>query len=513
MGGMVALIKVTAYCRVSTDNDDQLNSLVNQEKYFADYINSQPNWEYVPLYADEGISGTSTKKRKNFNKMISDAHLGKFNLILTKEVSRFARNTVDTLQYTRELKDINVGVLFMSDNINSMDSDGELRLTIMSGIAQDESRRTSERVKWGQQRSMEKGVVFGHTILGYKIKNGVLEVDPAEANTVRIIFRKYLEEAKGLPTIAKELECAGLLTSYGKKRWDATAVQRILTNEKYAGDLKQKKFITPNYLTHQIKRNKGEEEFVIIKNNHEAIIERDVFEKVQQEMASRGLKINAGTKHTQRYAFSGKLRCGFCDSTFISRSRRTNNGQGMYKRWQCSKYFKYGSSRNNTEGCENTMIRNEILEHVFRLALRDSAHNKDKLIDDCVKMISSTLNADQIQSDYKDAGKELERLTGRLNNLIDLRLDGEISKEELKIKRESLDVQIVTAQEKLKQLENNAELVDQRDALMKKIKERITDIVTANVFSEEIAKEKLDKIIIYGKDQFDVYLRGNPVSG
>jgi len=505
------MIKVTAYCRVSTDKDDQLNSLENQEKYFSEYISSHPDWEYVPLYADEGMSGTSTKKRKNFNKMIHDARLGKFSLILTKEVSRFARNTVDTLQYTRELKDIGVGVLFMSDNIDSRDSDGELRLTIMSGIAQDESRRTSQRVKWGQQRSMEKGVVFGHTILGYKLKNGKLEIDHTEADTVKLIFSKYLDESKGLPTIAKELENEGMLTSYGLKRWDATSVQRILMNEKYAGDLKQKKFITPNYLTHQTKRNKGEEEFVIIKDNHEPIISRDMFEKVQSEMEKRGMKNTRGTKHTRRYAFSGKLRCGLCDSTFISRNKNMKDGRKL-KRWQCSKCFKYGAKHNNENGCENTMVRNEILEHIFQLALQDSVYNKDKIIKDCIRLVSNTLNTDQIQSEYSDAEKALERLNNRLSNLVNLRLDGEITKEELKSMREPLDIQIATAQDKLKQLESKTALVEQQDTILDKIKSRITSLVTANVYSEDIVKSLLDKIVIHGKNRYDVYLRGDSVN-
>lgn len=506
------MIRVTAYCRVSTDKDDQLNSLENQEKYFTDYINSKPDWEYVPLYADEGISGTSTRKRKSFNKMIADAQAGKFDLILTKEVSRFARNTVDTLQYTRQLKDIGVGVLFMSDNIDSRDSDGELRLTIMSGIAQDESRRTSQRVKWGQQRSMEKGVVFGHTILGYRIKKGALEIEPVGANTVKTIFHKYLKESKGLPTIARELEKAGMLTSYGKKRWDATAVQRILVNEKYVGDLKQKKFITPNYLTQQTRRNKGEEDFVIIKDNHEAIISRSDFDKVQAEMIKRGAKNSIGTRHTRRYAFSGKLKCGSCDSTLISRSRQMNNGRGVYKRWQCSRYFKYGAKHNNENGCKNTMIRNEILEHVFQLALQDSVNNKEKIISDCMRLITDTLNEDQIQSDFANIQKELARLENRLNNLVGLRLDGEITKDELKTMREPLDIQIAAVREKLKQLENNVSLVGQRDTLLDIIKNRISSIVYTNNFSEELVKEMLDKIVVYSKNQFDVYIRGNPVN-
>ena len=191
------MLKVAVYCRVSTDKDDQKNSFEGQKQYFTEYINSRPDWELVNVYADEGITGTSTKKRKEFNMMIHDAKCGLFDLIITKEVSRFARNTVDVLKYTRELKELNIGVLFINDNINTLDKDGELRLTIMASIAQEESRKTSERVKWGQQRRMEQGVVFGRNILGYNLKNGVLTINEEEARLVRHIYNKYLE-GKGL---------------------------------------------------------------------------------------------------------------------------------------------------------------------------------------------------------------------------------------------------------------------------------------------------------------------------
>ena len=166
------MLNVAAYCRVSTDKDDQANSFESQKLYFEEYIKRNPEWELYEIYADEGLTGTSTKKRKAFNKMIADAHLGKFDLIITKEVSRFARNTVDTLQYTRELKSLNIGVYFALDNIDTLAPDGELRLTIMASLAQEESRKTSERVKWGQKRQMEKGVVFGRDMLGYDVVNG-----------------------------------------------------------------------------------------------------------------------------------------------------------------------------------------------------------------------------------------------------------------------------------------------------------------------------------------------------
>ena len=506
------MLRVTAYCRVSSDDEDQLNSLENQEKYFRDYIESRPDWEYVPIYVDEGLSGTITKKRKNFNKMIADSKLGAFDLILTKEVSRFARNTVDTLQHTRDLKELGIGVIFIIDNIDTRDSDGELRLTIMAAMAQDESRRTSQRVKWGQERSMEKGVVFGQKMLGYSRNNGKLEIIPSEAETIRLIFHKYLEEAKGLTTIAKELEQAGILTSYGKKRWDASGLQRLLKNEKYCGDLKQKKFITPNYLTHQTKRNKGEERFVFIKDNHPAIISRDVFDRTQAEIARRGLISSDGSKYTSRYAFSGKLQCGLCGANLINRSNKSSDGKREYKRWRCSTSFKYGAGCTNEKGCPSKMVRNEILERIFLWALGDLVANRDEIIGECMKAVSGALDTEQVQTDYSDTIREIERLTTRINSLIDLRLGGEISKDELQAKREPVDKQVAALEEKLRQIGKSIDMAMSSDALLSTIREEISSIACADVFEEDVVKAVLDKIVIHSKNRYDVYFRGTPVN-
>ena len=203
------MLQVAAYCRVSTDKEDQANSFEAQQRYFREYIQRQPDWELQGIYADEGFSGTSTNKRVEFNKMLHAAELGQIDLIVTKEVSRFTRNTVDALQITRELRRRGVGVLFLNDSLDTRTNDGELRLTIMSSVAQDESRKTSERSKWGQTRSMEKGVVFGGSLLGYDVIGGKMTVNPEGAEVVRLIFHKYLQERKGCSTIARELREAG----------------------------------------------------------------------------------------------------------------------------------------------------------------------------------------------------------------------------------------------------------------------------------------------------------------
>jgi DNA invertase Pin-like site-specific DNA recombinase len=507
------MLKVTAYGRVSTDSEDQQNSLANQVQYFTEYIRSRPDWKYVPMYVDEGLSGTSTKKRVQFNQMITDAHMGKFDLILTKEVSRFSRNTVDTLQHTRSLKEMGVGVIFTTDNIDSRDSDGELRLSIMAAIAQDESRRTSDRVKWGQKRSMENGVIYGQKTLGYDRngtgKNATLRINHAEAETVRLIFRKYLDEGKGLTTIAKELEAAHILTGYGKKIWDATAVQRVLTNEKYAGDLVQKKFHTPDYLSHATKRNKDKSSYIVKQNTHPAIIDRDTFNKTQREVERRGVKGKEGSRYTNRFPFSGRLVCGVCGSNLINRNRyvKSVNGKRLVKEWRCNKSFKYGAKQEN-KGCPSKTVRQEILEQVYLTALDDMVQNKPDLIKETAAVVMGVLNAEQIRSDQADLKQKIERLNDRIKKLINLRLDGEITKDDLQAQREPIDNQIKVLNGQLELLDKNAEQVNEREILLESIKKHISDIVGAEIFDDEAVKETLQKIVIHDKNVLDVYFNG-----
>ena len=285
----IKIKRVAAYCRVSTDKADQNHSFENQKRYFREYIEQNSNYELYQIYADEGITGTNVKNRISFKKMIEDAKKGKFDLILTKEISRFARNLLDSIYYTRELKRCGIGVLFISDHIYTLDSDAELRLAILATLAQEESRRTSERVKWGQTRRMEEGVVFGRSMLGYDVIHGKMIVNEEGAAIVRHIFQMYTEKEMGFAAIARALDAENILPMRAEK-WNGTVIMRILKNEKYIGDLVQKKTYTPDYLSHEKKYNHGEETFVVIKNHHPPIVSKDIFEKAAARL-SRGRKI------------------------------------------------------------------------------------------------------------------------------------------------------------------------------------------------------------------------------
>ena len=334
---------VAAYARVSTDKEDQLNSLENQIKYFSDYITKNENWKFYKIYTDEGLSGTTIKNRTGFNTMINDAMNGKIDLILTKEVSRFARNTVDSLKYTRLLKEKNVFIIFMLDGIDTRQQDWELRLTIMSAIAQEESRKISERIKWGQKRQMEKGVVFGRSLLGYDVKNGQLYLIEKEAQIVRLIFHKYVNEKKGVSVIANELNEIGIPTKRNNL-WSGAAILKILKNEKYSGDICQKKSWTKSYLDHKKLPNNGNEEKIYIKNHHSniAIVSKSMWQLAQEEMEKRKNKALNKSKHSSKYWASGKIICACCNENFVCRKNKTSlfwcciNKTRSYKNRTCT---------------------------------------------------------------------------------------------------------------------------------------------------------------------------------
>ena len=505
------MLRVTAYCRVSTDSDDQANSLANQEMYFKTKIDENPDWEYIPMYVDEGISGTSTKKRNGFNRMIADAERGLFDLVLTKEVSRFSRNTVDTLKYTKLLKSIGVGVLFTNNNIDSRKEGNELLLTIIAGIAQEESNATSGRVKWGQEQSMKSGTIFGQQMLGYdrqgKGKDATLVINDGEAEIIRLIFHKYLAEGMGLTAIARFLENNQMLTKYSNKRWDASAVRRILTNEKYVGDLVQKKFITIDFPDSKTQRNKKKETYITKRNTHPPIIDRETFDKVQQEFKRRNTLPEEGTRYSQRYPFSGKLVCGLCGAKMVNRAVKSTDGKRTYQRWRCGTSFKYGADPQK-KGCPGKMVRNEILEHVYLTALRDMVKHKEALIQESVTLVMGVLDAAQIRSDHEETRHKIDRLNQRIKKFIDMRADDEITKDELQAMRKPLDEQIAHLNQKLMQLAKNAEQVNERETLLATIRQHITGIVHAEAFDGETAKETLDKIVVHGKERFDVYFKG-----
>ena len=506
------MIKVASYCRVSTDKDDQANSFESQQRYFRAYIDRQPEWELYQIYADEGITGTSTKKRAAFNQMIADARMGKFERILTKEVSRFSRNILDTIAYTRELKALGVGVLFMNDGISTLEPDAELRLSIMGSIAQEESRKTSSRVKWGQTRRMEQGVVFGRSLLGYDVKDGRLTVNPEGAELVRLIFHKYGVEKKGTTVIARELREAGYRTHRGGIRWNGSCIVKLLKNEKYVGDLIQKKTITPDYLTHAKKANHGEEELVIIRDHHPPIIDRELWDVVQEELKKRNRNGALGAGHSNRYIFSGKIKCGECGASFVSRQRKRKDGS-LSRRWSCYSAVNEGGihvdPQGNRVGCDvGRSLPDEVAMDMLRQALRTLRLDAGGLIDSVTAIALEAIRAGKQSGGERREALELrlEQLNRKREAALDAFFSRDITREEMRQMTGRYDQEAAGLRERLSRAGVRPEISCAKAALRDDIRRRVANLVNGEGDSEIFCKTILDHMVVYRDQRVEVRL-------
>ena len=506
------MIPVASYCRVSTDKDDQANSFESQQRYFKEYIDRQPDWELYEVYADEGITGTSTKKRAQFNRMINDARMGKFKLIITKEVSRFSRNILDTITYTRELKALGVGVLFMNDGISTLEPDAELRLSIMGSIAQEESRKTSSRVKWGQTRQMERGVVFGTSMLGYDVKNGKMTINPEGAEVVRLIFHKYGVEKKGTTVIAHELRDAGYKTYNGNTNWSNSHIVKILKNEKYVGDLVQKKTFTPDYLSHAKKYNHGEEEMVCLTDHHEPIIDRELWEIVQEELKKRNCHGELGAGHSNRYVFSGKIKCGECGASFVSRKKYRRDGS-FYKRWGCFTAINEGTRHTDVQGNEvgcsiGKMIRDDVAMEIVKQGLQSLQMDTAWVINNVTALAAEAIRAgENISADTEEKLQyEIERITKKKGDVLDAFFSKTVTEEEMRMMNEKYDGQLADLQGRLQTIRQKAALHYDLDALKTDVKREVTAIVRGDTQSEVFYKNVLDHLTVCRNNRVELRL-------
>ena len=504
--------KVAAYCRVSTDNEDQANSFESQQRYFRQYIERNPDWELYAIFADEGISGTNTKKRKEFNRMIECAKNGDFDLIITKEISRFARNTLDSIFYTRDLKKHGVGVIFLNDNINTLDGDAELRLAIMSSIAQEESRKTSERVKWGQKRQMEQGVVFGRSMLGYDVKDGKMTINEEGAKIVRLIFHKFVDEGKGTHVIARELREEGI-EPMRVKEWQNTVILRVIRNEKYCGDLVQKKTYTPDFLSHEKKYNRGQEEFVIIKDHHEPIISRELFDKANRILDAKSLSQEGKAKHSNRYPFSGKIKCGRCGASYVARYKTRKDGS-RYKAWRCYEAANHGrphiDKAGNQVGCSGESIRNEDAIYLLYLVCRELKINRQKVVDNLTKTIDAVMRIDLTGTSTSALSEKIEEAKKKRTGLIDLYTSGDIDKTEFTALRAKYDEDIEKLKSMAEGIEQQQTMILKQQELMADIKNAIDELINGIQYEDEYYTQILDKMVINDKNHIDVYLKMLP---
>ncbi len=404
-------VRVCAYARVSTDSDEQFTSFEAQVDYYKNYILSRSDWTYVDTYTDEGISGTNTKKRDGFNKMIEDALAGKIDLIVTKSVSRFARNTVDSLTTIRKLKEHNVGCYFEKENINTLDGGGELLITIMSSFAQEESRSISENVTWGQRKRFSDGKVLlsYKNFLGYeKGPDGRPKVIPEEAVLVRRIYKLFIE-GHTPSAISKQLTSEGIKTPGGKEKWQISTIKSILTNEKYKGDALLQKSYTIDFLQKKTKKNNGEVAQYYVEGSHEAIIDPIEWDIVQAEMQRRE---DLGANYTNRALFSSKLVCECCGGFY---GQKTWHSTDAYKTfiWQCNNKFKKDKPK-----CTTPNLKEEAIKAAFVKAYNTLIKNKTTVIDDCKLMKELVSDTSKLEAELEKQKKEVEIIKEHVDLLI-----------------------------------------------------------------------------------------------
>ncbi|MGW9529627.1 recombinase family protein [Paenibacillus terrae] len=479
--------KVAAYCRVSTDSEEQKESYTNQVNHYTQYIQNNLEWEMADIYADEGISGTNTKNRTHFNRMIQDARNGKLDLILVKSISRFARNTLDLLKYVRELKSLGVAVFFERENINTLDTTGEVLLTILSSLAQDESRNISENSRWGILRGFQNGKVFCNTtrFLGYdKDEHGELVINEPEAEIVRRIYEEYLDE-KSYQAIARGLMRDHIKTVTGGDTWWDSSITLILTNEKYYGALLQQKTVTVDFLTHKRIKNKGQEQQYFIEDNHEPIVSKEIFEAVQKEKERRaklkGSVMGESKRYSSKYALSSKVYCGCCGAIFKRRTWNSNNPSKKVV-WQCKTYVNEGKV-----ACDAKSVDEQVLHSAFVRLFNRMYENKERLIKTLKANIESVLSSRVEQKSLLDIEGQMQQLKSDLKELVNLKLRNQIDEAVYEEETNRLSSE-------LNELRQQKLTLEQEHDQKAKIKERVDEIIQILSLRKDILKQFDDNL-------------------
>ena len=365
------IIRVAAYARVSADKDAAFHSLEAQTEYYEEYVRSHPGWELVGIYSDNAISGT-TVNRPEFQRMLTDCRAGKIDLIVTKSITRFARNTVDLLKTTRELKDLEIDCFFEKENMHSISPDGEFFLTLLAMYAEEEARSASENQKWRVKRKFEAGEPWVGKMLGYRLVDGKITVVPEEAEIVRQIFTDYLS-GMGRNAIAKKLILQGVETENGNT-WSSFSIRKILRNENYVGDLLLQKTYVKDFRTKKRVDNHGEVRQYLVKDDHEPIIDRETFNRVQEEATQRAIKYNSPPKNTDGDIplFRGLIRCGYCGRKFFR--KKANRGYNLMS-WICPTFYDVGKSV-----CPSQKIPDQILVEQTKIVLQAEELTREMLI-------------------------------------------------------------------------------------------------------------------------------------
>ena len=511
-------LRVTFYARVSTDRYEQLNSLENQVTYFSNFIKEQENWTFVDGYVDEGISGTSVKKREDFLRMVDDAKKKKFDLILTKEISRFSRNTLDSIKYTQELLSNGVGVHFLSDNINTFQPDSELRLTIMSSIAQEEIRKLSERVRFGYKRSVEKGIVPGsNNIYGYTKNKGKLVIDEEQAKFIRLIFETYVSENIGVHRLGFKLFDEYGVTNYSGKPIAGTVIKNIIRNPKYKGYFCAHKETTVDYHDRKRKRFKRDE-WIVYKDNETCppIVSEELWDKANEILDVRSKKhdqINKNNKYN-KFPFSGLMHCYFDGATFVRGTYQIGKGDRSRRRkfWACNNYRIHGKKK--TEGCNSPVLYYEELVEVCKKILNMILVCQDDLISEINDMISDIRTKKDYKKEIKLIDEKLYKTNNEKKELIMMRMRKEIDLKEYNSLKDDLDNKINSLEENKRKLIEEEQNEQSSEKNYEDFKKKINDMVLnddekileiAQLFFEDIRVESIkddetdQKVILHAK--------------
>jgi site-specific DNA recombinase len=496
--GIKPKLRVAAYCRVSTDSDEQLLSLEAQKSHYKAYIKANPEWEYAGLYYDEGVSGTNKEKRSELQKMIKDCENRKIDFIVTKSISRFARNTADCLELVRKLIDLGIYIYFEKENINTKSMENELMLSVLSGLAESESVSISENNKWGIQKRFQNGTFrVAYPPYGYDSIDGDMVINPKQAETVKFIFTETLT-GKGAQKIADDLNRQGIFSKRGG-RWTGGTIRGILNNEKYTGDCVFQKTYTDSQFNRHL--NYGEKDKYMIKDHHEPIISHEEFDAVNavinQRAKEKGIE-KRNEKYQNRYTFSGKIVCSECGSTFKRRIHST--GTRKYVAWCCNKHLKQITE------CSMQFIRDEDIKTAFVTMMNKLIYGH--------KHILKPLISDLRNQNNDECFKEIEKL-------------------ELRIEENSVQRQVLMSLRAKGYLESalfNKEknVLDSADAELKRQKERYTYLVNAKyeeadvvnqlmkfaaksqmltMFEDELFKTYVERIVVFSREEIGFELK------
>ena len=500
-------LRVTYYARVSSESDEQLNSLGNQIKYYEDFIRRNAAWEFVPGYIDEGLSGISTKRRENFNRMVDDASHDKFDLVITKEISRFARNTLDSIRYTRELLSDGVGVFFQNDNINTLDEDSELRLSIMSSIAQDELRKLSSRVKFGHQQAIKSSVVLGNSrIFGYRKDNKRLVIDEEQATMVRELFELYATDEYSMKQLETLFWNKGYRNLNGKKIAHST-MSNMIANPKYKGyyvgnkvkvvDMftKKQKFLPP-------------EEWVIFKDETGEIVPAIVSEELWDAANAILRRRSEDVKHRQGICnhanlLTGKLYCAHCGAAYYRRDSRDKLGN-VNSRWVCS-----GKINNGSDSCPSFAVYEDEIKPLLFDVFRDTHDASEEMILEYERMYAAMTSDVNLEGQISDAEGKIELALKKKSKLLELTALGQITNEDFAAMTAACNEEIKAAEQELAELRSRRDDSEEFRRHMEKIRVTLRAAereANAGAITKDFVDTFVDKIIATPVDEHTMRL-------